>query len=66
METLPQTFGSLVFNDSVMKERLPKETYKAMQKTIQNGEDLNLEVANVVAIGLLRKVLHIILTGSNR
>ncbi|MBE5763829.1 MAG: glutamine synthetase type III [Clostridiales bacterium] len=49
METLPQTFGSLVFNDSVMKERLPKETYKAMQKTIQNGEDLNLEVANVVA-----------------
>ena len=49
METLPQIFGSLVFNDSVMKERLPKETYKAMQKTIQNGEDLNLEVANVVA-----------------
>ena len=49
METLPQIFGSLVFNDSVMKERLPKETYKAMLKTIQNGEDLNLEVANVVA-----------------
>ena len=49
MTTLPQMFGSLVFNDSVMKERLPKETYKAMQKTIQNGEDLNLEVANVVA-----------------
>ena len=33
-----EIFGSLVFSDAVMKEKLPKETYKAMQKTIQNGK----------------------------
>ncbi|MBQ4562851.1 MAG: glutamine synthetase III [Lachnospiraceae bacterium] len=44
-----ELFGTLVFNDSVMKERLPKETYKAMQKAIQEGRRLDLSVANVVA-----------------
>ena len=42
-------FGSNVFNDRVMKERLPKVTYKALQKTIKNGAPLSTEVANVVA-----------------
>ena len=42
-------FGSNVFNDRTMKERLPKETYKALKKTIQEGSPLSLEVANVVA-----------------
>ncbi len=44
-----EIFGSNVFNDRVMKERLPKDTYKALKKTIQEGLPLSLEVANVVA-----------------
>jgi glutamine synthetase len=42
-------FGSNVFNDRTMKERLPKETYKALKKTIQQGLPLSPDVANVVA-----------------
>ena len=42
-------FGSNVFNDRTMKERLPKETYKALRKTIQQGLPLSPDVANVVA-----------------
>ena len=42
-------FGSLVFNDSIMKERLPKETYKAMMKATREGRRLDSSVANVVA-----------------
>ena len=34
MSNLTKTFGSMVFNDAVMKERLPRETYKALKKTI--------------------------------
>ena len=49
MKNIPNLFGSLVFNDSVMKARLPKETYKALKNTIQAGKSLDLEVANVVA-----------------
>ena len=49
MKTVPDYFGSLVFNDAVMKARLPKETYKAMKKTISDGKRLAPEVANVVA-----------------
>jgi len=44
-----KVFGSNVFNDRVMKERLPKETYKALRKTIERSAPLTLEVANVVA-----------------
>ena len=39
----------MVFNDSVMKERLPKDTYKALKKTVDDGESLKPEIANVVA-----------------
>ena len=46
---LQETFGSLVFNDAVMRQRLPKETYKALHRTIAEGKSLNLEVASVVA-----------------
>ena len=49
MSYVTEIFGSMVFNDSVMKERLPKDTYKALKKTIENGESLNINVANVVA-----------------
>ncbi len=44
-----EIFGCNVFNDKTMKERLPKETYKALRDTIQKGAPLTLEVANVVA-----------------
>lgn len=46
---ITKLFGSNVFSDRVMKERLPKETYRALKKTIENGAPLTLEVANVVA-----------------
>lgn len=49
MAKVPELFGSMVFNDQKMQERLPKTTYKALKKTIQNGEPLDLSVANVVA-----------------
>jgi len=44
-----ELFGSKVFNDEVMKERLPKDTYKSLKKTIEEGRELELDVANVVA-----------------
>ena len=46
---IPELFGSLVFNNKVMKERLPKDTYKKLRKAIDAGDTLTLEVANVVA-----------------
>ena len=49
MSKISERFGCMVFNDTVMKERLPKDTYKAMQKTIKDGRRLDLSVANVVA-----------------
>ena len=45
MAKVPEIFGSMVFNDQKMQERLPKSTYKALKKTIQNGEPLDLSVA---------------------
>ena len=49
MSSATEIFGSMVFDDSTMEARLPKETYKALQKTIKNGKHLDLGVANVVA-----------------
>lgn len=49
MSTVPEMFGSMVFNDATMRQRLPKETYKALKKTIDNGEPLDISVANIVA-----------------
>ena len=49
MTKVPEMFGSMVFNDKVMRERLPKATYKALKKTVENGEPLDEGVANVVA-----------------
>lgn len=49
MVNVPEIFGSMVFNDATMKERLPKATYKALKKTIDLGEPLDISVANVVA-----------------
>jgi glutamine synthetase len=49
MNTVPEIFGSMVFNDVTMKQRLPKETYKAMKRAIDTGKRLDINVANVVA-----------------
>ena len=48
-KTVPEIYGSLVFSDKVMKDRLPKDIYQAVNKTIQNGTHLELDVANTVA-----------------
>lgn len=49
MAGIPEIFGSMVFDDVTMKERLPKQTYKALKKTIELGEALDINVANIVA-----------------
>ena len=49
MTNVPGIFGSDVFNESVMRERLPKTTYKQLKKTIEDGVPLDIELANVVA-----------------
>ena len=46
---VPELFGCEVFNDAVMKQYLPKDTYKSLKKTIEDGTPLQLDVANVVA-----------------
>ena len=46
---VPEIFGSDVFNEAVMRERLPKDTYKALKKTIADGLPLDIELANVIA-----------------
>ena len=52
MSKVPEMFGCNVFNDKKMLERLPKSTYKALKKTINDGEPLDLSVANVVAAAM--------------
>ena len=52
MKSVPEQYGSLVFNDKVMHERLPKDVYRALHKTIQNGTHLELDVANTVAAAM--------------
>ncbi len=49
MNNVTEIFGSLVFNDSVMKERLPEEVYNSLRDTIDNGQPMSSETANVVA-----------------
>ena len=49
METVADYFGSMVFNDDVMKERLPKDVYKALRRTVDEGKDLDINIANAVA-----------------
>lgn len=52
MSKTTEIFGSMVFNDNIMKEKLPKETYRAMQNTIRKGKHLDFETANVVATAM--------------
>ena len=51
-EEIPALYGSLVFNDKVMRNKLPKDMYKALRKTIENGTHLELDVANSVAVAM--------------
>ena len=50
--SIPEIYGSLVFNDKIMREKLPKDMYKALKKTIENGTHLELDVANSVAVAM--------------
>ncbi|MGE5606628.1 MAG: glutamine synthetase III [Bacteroidota bacterium] len=49
MCNISEVFGSMVFNDQVMKERLPKETYRAFKKCIENDQPLERSIADVIA-----------------
>ncbi len=49
MSNVPELYGSMVFNEHVMRERLPKDTFKQLMKTVKEGAPLNIDVANVVA-----------------
>ncbi|MCR5508873.1 MAG: glutamine synthetase III [Lachnospiraceae bacterium] len=49
---IPELYGSLVFNDKVMRDKLPKDIYKALRKTIENNTHLELDVANSVAVAM--------------
>lgn len=51
-QDIPSLYGSLVFNDKVMRNKLPKDMYKALRKTIENGTHLELDVANSVAVAM--------------
>ena len=53
MSYISDIFGSMVFNDDVMKERLPQVTYRALKQTIQEGKSLDLNVAHVVANAMM-------------
>ena len=51
-QSIPEMYGSLVFNDKVMRSKLPKDMYKALKKTIENGTHLELDVANSLAVAM--------------
>ena len=52
MTNVPELFGSMVFNEKVMRERLPKATYLALKKTTESAEPLDEGIANVVAAAM--------------
>ena len=49
---IPELYGSMIFSDKVMRKKLPKDMYKALRKTIENGTHLELDVANSVAVAM--------------
>ena len=51
-QNIPELYGSLVFNDKVMRSKLPKDMYKALKKTIESSTHLELDVANSVAVAM--------------
>ena len=57
--TVMELYGSKVFNEHEMRERLPSSTYKSLKATIENGQPLDLEVANVVASVMKRWAIEL-------
>ena len=57
-KTIPELYGSLVFGDKVMREKLPKDIYKALRKTIDNNTHLEVDVANAVAAAMKQWALE--------
>ncbi len=51
-KNVPELFGSMVFNETVMKERLPKDVYKKLKQTMREGTSLDADVAAVVATAM--------------
>ncbi|HAM30029.1 MAG TPA: glutamine synthetase type III, partial [Erysipelotrichaceae bacterium] len=49
MDQVTEMYGTNVFNEQTMRERLPKETFRELEKTIQDGKPLNIKIANAVA-----------------
>ncbi len=52
MNNITDCFGTMVFDDTAMRKKLPKETYDAMRRTIKDGKRLDIELANVVAAAM--------------
>ena len=55
---IPELYGSLVFNDKIMKNKLPGDIYKALRKTIETGSHLELDVANAVAVAMKERAVE--------
>ena len=70
MNNIPELFGTMVFNDDVMRRRLPKEVYRDLTKTIATGRTIDPAIADVVANAMKdwpsRRVPPTIPTGSSR
>ncbi|MDY2678937.1 MAG: glutamine synthetase III, partial [Oscillospiraceae bacterium] len=49
MTNIQDLFGSMVFNETVMREKLPRDTYKSLMETVKNGKPLHIDTANVIA-----------------
>ncbi|MFQ8689289.1 MAG: glutamine synthetase III, partial [Blautia sp.] len=51
-KNIPELYGSMVFSDKVMKNKLPKDVYRTLRRTIQEGKHLNKDIANAVAVAM--------------
>ena len=56
-QSIPEIYGSLVFNDKIMREKLPKDMYQALKKTIENGTHLELDVAELSKLNELNDTI---------
>ena len=51
---IEEVYGKNLFHDEVLRERLPAQTYEALQQTIQNGAELELQTADVIADAMMK------------
>ena len=49
MKNIPEIFGCMVFNDEVMRQRLPEDVFKSLKKTVEQGKEIDASIADVVA-----------------